>query len=97
MIKAVVFVVLAAWSVAAQTESGEGSETWDDGAAREPSSLIAPTERNYPGGRDEDELRVQNTVPEAPIRLDARTVQRKVYKEIYNQDLGESHEDSQED
>jgi hypothetical protein len=62
---------------------------------RDPASLVLPSnaaKRTYPGGADEDDLKVQNSLPEAALRTDARGIQKEVYKTLYNQDLkDESH------
>ncbi len=72
-------------------------DVFDEESVREPSSLVIPGARSYPGGSDEDELQVQASLPDVDIRVDARTLQRKVFKELYNQDMSESHDDSQDD
>ena len=59
---------------------------------RDPASLVLPTssvKRTYPGGADEEDLRVQATLPEAALRTDARSIQKEVYKHLYNQELKE--------
>lgn len=62
---------------------------------RDPASLILPTssaKRTYPGGADEEDLKVQTTLPEASLKTDARGIQKEVYKALYNQELkDESH------
>ena len=62
---------------------------------RDPASLILPTssaKRTYPGGADEEDLKVQTALPEAALRTDARGIQKEVYKTLYNQELkDESH------
>ena len=67
-------------------------------AARDPSALtLQPRKRTYPGGSDEEDLRVMAALPEAEIRTDARTLQRDVYKTVYNQELKEErHDDAEE-
>jgi hypothetical protein len=62
---------------------------------RDPASLILPTnsaKRTYPGGADEEDLKVQTSLPEAALRTDTRGIQKEVYKALYNQELkDESH------
>ena len=41
----------------------------------------------YPGGVDEEDLQVQKRLPDAELKTDFRTVQRGVYKTLYNQEL----------
>jgi len=66
--------------------------------ARDPSALtLQPRKRSYPGGADEEDLRVMANLPEAEIRTDARGLQREVYKSVYNQELKEErHDDAEE-
>ncbi len=55
---------------------------------RDPSSLITlPVKRLYPGGADEEDLKVQPAIPDAVVRTDARGIQKEVYKSLYNQEL----------
>ena len=58
---------------------------------REPASITPASKRAYPGGADEEDLQIQATLPEASLRTDSRSVQREVYKSLYNQDLKEDH------
>lgn len=54
--------------------------------------------QGYPGAEDENELQIQAALPETLLRVDSRSLQRKVFKDLYNQDLGDTtHEESQED
>ena len=59
---------------------------------RDPANLIIPAssvKRTYPGGADEEDLRVLASLPEAAQRTDARGIQKEVYKSLYNQELKE--------
>lgn len=64
-------------------------------AEREPASFALPSssaKRTYPGGADEEDLKVQSALPEAALRTDARGIQKEVFKTLYNQELkDESH------
>ncbi len=61
---------------------------------RDPAAIPPrPTKRGYLGGADEDDLRVQNQIPEALVRTDARTLQREVYKNLYNQELKDDRQE----
>ena len=60
-----------------------------------PSTLNA--KRTYPGGADEEDLRVLPALPEAALKADARSVQREVYKALYNQDLKDDRHDPVEE
>lgn len=65
---------------------------------REPAAIQPPSHRrNYPGSADEDDLRVMPALPEAPLKTNARILQREVFKRLYNQELKEdSQNDSEE-
>ncbi len=55
---------------------------------RDPSALVTPpVKRLYPGGADEEDLKVQAAIPDAVVRTDARGIQKEVYKSLYNQEL----------
>lgn len=59
---------------------------------RDPASLVLPTssaKRLYPGGGDEEDLKVLSALPEAISHTDARSIQKEVYKGLYNQELKE--------
>jgi hypothetical protein len=60
-----------------------------DANDRDPASVgsISTHLRNYPGGADEEDLKVQAHLPEASMKTDFRSVQRGVYKTLYNQEL----------
>jgi hypothetical protein len=87
-----ILVGLFAWSAFAQDLLSEPEPE------REPAA-IAPmaTKRTYPGGADEEDLRVQSALPEARIATDARTIQREVYKSLYNQDLKDERPENEEE
>ncbi len=53
--------------------------------------------RTYPGGGDEEDLQVQTKIPEAALKTDSRTVQRDVYKELYNQEMKEERQENVEE
>ena len=65
---------------------------------RDPAALvIPPRKRNYPGGALEEDLLVQPTLAESEQKVDARTLQRDVFKAMFNQDLKEErHDDAEE-
>lgn len=67
----------------------------EEDVVRDPSSLVLPSssaKRTYPGGADEEDLKVLTSLPEAVVRTDARGIQKEVYKALYNQELkDESH------
>jgi hypothetical protein len=56
---------------------------------RDPAAIssISASKRTYPGGADEEDLQVQAHLPEAAMKTDFRSVQRGVYKTLYNQEL----------
>ena len=67
---------------------------------RDPAMVRAPEPENsavkstYPGAADEEELQVQSQLPEAPLKVDARTMQREVYHELYKQEMKEDQRES---
>ena len=66
---------------------------------REPAAIApaAATKRAYPGGADEEDLRVQTALPEATLQTDARSLQRDVYKVLYNKELKDDRQDAVEE
>jgi hypothetical protein len=64
---------------------------------REPAAVTKPGKRSYPGGQDEEDLRVLATVPDASLKTDSRSVQREVYRNLYNQELKEEHPETLEE
>ena len=98
-------LILAATSVWAEDEllSTEGvSEPADlqmpSDVDRDPAAVQLPAKkRNYPGGADEESLVVQAALPEAAIKTDARSLQRDVYKQLFNQELKEERQDEAEE
>jgi hypothetical protein len=70
-----------------------------DAPDRDPSALnsVSASKRTYPGGADEEDLQVQARLPEAGLKTDARTLQRGVYKTLYNQDLKEERTENVEE
>ena len=70
------------------------------GEMREPAAaapIVSANKRTYPGGLDEEDLQVQNHLPEASLRTDARYLQREVYKNLYNQELKDERQDAVEE
>ncbi len=71
------------------------------------SEIIAPMtplneiervrKRLYPGGRDEEDLKVMAALPESSRKTDERAIQKEVYKSLFNQELqvDESEESSE--
>jgi hypothetical protein len=64
---------------------------------REPASVTPPSKRAYPGGADEEDLQIQSAMPEAGLRMNSRSLQREVFKSLYNQELKEDHPESDEE
>ncbi len=60
-----------------------------------PSSLNV--KRSYPGGADEEDLQVQTAIPEAAMHTDARSLQREVFKALFNKELKDDREDAVEE
>ena len=87
------FAVLLGLAVYAQQEAAsdpldetpvQQPEPLTDGS-REPAAATVPATAKVLS--DSDELRVQTQLPEAKIQRDTKTVQKEVFKTIYNQEL----------
>ena len=52
-----------------------------------PEDIERARKRLYPGGKDEEDLKVIAVMPEAPRKMDEKLVQKEVYKTIYNQEM----------
>ena len=64
---------------------------------REPAATPSLNKkRKFPGAADEEDLRVQATLPEAAVRIDARSLQREVAKEFNQQLKDETQNDLEE-
>lgn len=96
-------LILSLWGGTAMaedflSEAGAGPEA--EAVERDPAMMNpmpSLTKRNYPGGADEEDLRVQANLPEAPLKTDARSLQREVYKALYNQELKDDRQDAVEE
>lgn len=76
----------------------ESSELLDREPAGFGSYTIAPAKvKTYPGGADEEDLKVQSNAPDAPLTTDARTLQRDVYRDLYKQELKDERHDAVEE
>ena len=66
---------------------------------REPASVPSTlnVKRNYPGGADEEDLQVQTAIPEAAMHTDARSLQREVFRALFNKELKDDREDAVEE
>lgn len=66
---------------------------------REPASVnpLNASKRTYPGGADEEDLLVQARLPEAGSKTDARSLQRGVFKNLYNQEMKEERAETVEE
>ncbi len=75
------------------------AEDIKDDVDRDPAStMLAPAgKRTYPGGGDEEDLQVQNRIPEAALKTDPRSLQREVYKGLYNQELKDERQETVEE
>lgn len=85
-------VLCASFSVWAEDELIDASD-------REPAAVSVPSvnKRLYPGGADEDDLLVQARLPEAGLKTDQRSLQRGVFKNLYNQEMKEDRQDTLEE
>jgi hypothetical protein len=66
----------------------------------EPLTPVADIEkvrkRLYPGGRDEEDLKVLAALPESLRKTDERAIQKEVYKTLFNQELTDSPDEEAE-
>lgn len=73
----------------------------DEMADRDPAAVSAPLTsvpgKNFPGGVDEEDLRVNPTIAEAPIAIDTRTVQRQVFKDLFKKELKDDRAEANEE
>lgn len=53
--------------------------------------------RLYPGGADEEDLEVVERITEADIKVSRSSVEREVYKELFNEELKESVDSIEEE
>lgn len=82
--KLIVFAILF---VSAFAMADEYTDQDRDPAAVNPTSA---SRRSYPGGADEEDLQVQPRLPEAALKTDYRSIQKGVYKQLFNQELKDS-------
>lgn len=61
------------------------------------SGTPAVNKRTYPGGADEEDLRVLQSLPEAALKTDTRRIQKDVFKTLYNQELKDESTDAVEE
>ncbi len=67
---------------------------------REPATALpqlVPNKRHYAGGADEEDLQVQTQLPEAALHTDSRSLQREVYKSLYNEELKDERQEAVEE
>lgn len=61
--------------------------------AEPPTTQASPVEierarkRLYPGGRDEEDLKVLAALPEASTRTGTRQIQKEVHKKLFDEEL----------
>ena len=70
-----------------------------DANERIPASITpaSASKRTYVGGGDEEDLQVQARLPEAGLKTDARSVQRGVFKTLYNEEMKEERQENVEE
>lgn len=54
------------------------------------SSYAVEAQNSANGTSNEDALKVQNELYDPPIRVDAKTVQRQVYKNVFKKEMKET-------
>jgi hypothetical protein len=89
------------WLLVLVVGGAAGAEDLIDSSAdvgRDPSAVkVFSSKRAYPGGADEEDLQVQARIPEAQLKTDARSVQREVYKDLYNQEMKDERQETVEE
>jgi hypothetical protein len=82
--KLIIFVILFMSASALADEFGDQD--------RDPAAvnLTSASRRTYAGGVDEEDLQVQPRLPEATLKADYRSIQKGVYKQLFNQELKDS-------
>lgn len=76
----------------------EGFDDADrDLAAIGGATVVNVKAKPFPGGADEEDIRVQATLPEVPLSADSRSVQREVYKDLFKQELKDERTDTIEE
>lgn len=92
----IVMMASAAW--AQSSDSLDEILPGRDIVEREPSAVRSSvSKRTYLGGADDDDLSVQKQIPEAAIRVDARSVQREIYKKLYREDMKDDRQETMEE
>lgn len=74
----------------------------DDDFDRDPASISPVTNgvqkiKPFPGGEDEEDLKIISIFPEAPVATNSRAVQQEVYKDIYKKELKDDRTDPVEE
>lgn len=92
-------LILCLWGGTAMAEDflNEPEPEFVDRDPAAVNTMPSLVKRNYPGGADEEDLRVQPSLPEAALKTDARSLQREVYKALYNQELKDDRQDAVEE
>lgn len=68
--------------------------------AAETSPQVSPVEierarkKLYPGGRDEDDLKVLAALPEAATKTSVRVIQKDVHKKLFDEELKDDEAES---
>lgn len=96
------FALLIMWSLqsGAQDLESDLAPFKNKDGDRDPAAVTQVSsvrKRNYAGGADEEDLRVQPSLPEASVHVDARGLQREIFKQLYNQDLKEEQQNDMEE
>lgn len=98
--KTLLVFLCSIWMLAANAQ-GNVQEALIETNERDPAAVSprpnSATHRGYPGGADEDDLQVQAHLPEATMRTDARSLQKDVYKTLFNQELKDDNRDAVEE
>ena len=88
-------LILATVSIFASAQ--EFDEPDRDLAAVGGITVVPIKAKPFPGGADEEDIRVLTALPEVPLSADSRAVQREVYKDLFKQELKDERTDTIEE
>ena len=63
----------------------------------QPTAAAPLKKKDYPGGADEEDLQVQDRLPEAMAKTDSHSIQKDVYKALYNEEMKSQSPESPEE
>lgn len=63
----------------------------------EPTVSDMARNRSYPGGVDEEDLKVQDPMPVAFRKLREKNIQKEIYKKMFNEDMKDDPNSAEEE